>query len=114
MSAHPTPETAQLHRVCCDYGPGVARGDVRRARWELYVVVYGTYERWPAHRWPTSRRHHIPTPEQRIEALAELDYRPAEGAVWEWQESDTPDYHGHPSEPSLLGSIRIVPLGGAS
>lgn len=113
MATSPTPTVtyAQLHRLCCDSAvSGKPRGVTSRARWELYIVVYNTTEPWPRHHWPVSRRHHLPTHAERTEALARLGYAPAPGAEWEWQETETPDYHGHPSEPAFLGTIRIVPL----
>ncbi|MFZ4206814.1 DUF6303 family protein [Streptomyces griseoincarnatus] len=107
----PIATRAQIHRLCCDSSlSGKTRGETSKARWELYIVVYNTTEMWPRHHWPVSRRHHLPTIAERTEALAHLGYAPAPGAEWEWQETDTPDYHGHPSEPSFLGTISIVPL----
>ncbi|MGI5196534.1 DUF6303 family protein [Streptomyces sp. CA-288835] len=101
---------AQIRRVCCDWKTGVETGSTRRAYWELYVVVYGTTDPWPSYAWPVSRRHSIPTMEERRQALASLGFQPTPGAEWEWQESETPDHHGHPSATSFLGTISIVPL----
>ncbi|WP_328439320.1 DUF6303 family protein [Streptomyces sp. NBC_00444] len=101
---------AQIHRLCCDSHPGKLTGSTNRARWELYLVVYNTTDEWPAYKWPTSRRHQVPTIGERTAALAELGYAPAPDAEWEWQESETPDYHGHPSAVSFLGTVSIVPL----
>lgn len=104
------PTTAQIHRLCCDWNTYGEVGNPQRARWELYVVVYNTTATWPSFQWPVSKRHTIPTPAERVEALARLGYQPAPGAEWEWQESETPAYHDHPSAVSMLGTIRIVPL----
>ncbi|MEU3683717.1 DUF6303 family protein [Streptomyces sp. NPDC030592] len=112
MEQKPVIRTAQLHRRCCDYKYNGAQpsGNVSKASWELYLVVYNTTAPWPSHQWAVSRRHHVPTIAARNAALAELGYAPAPGAVWEWQETETPDGHGHPSEPAFLGTIDIVPL----
>ncbi|MCX5202414.1 DUF6303 family protein [Streptomyces sp. NBC_00237] len=104
-----TPTTAQMSRLCCDLGPGVTVGDPRRARWQLHVVVYGPGD-WPAHYWPVSHRDTIPTPDERAAALAEFGYQPAPGTRWEWEESETPPYHGHPALTSVFATIRIVPI----
>jgi hypothetical protein len=98
-----------MTRLCCDFRTGVAVGNPRRAHWQLYVVTHGTTA-WPTHDWPAAHRHSIPTQADRTAALAQLGYQPAPGAEWEWLESETPDYHGHPAEPSVIASIRIVPI----
>lgn len=105
----PVVKRAQIRRLCCD-SRGGRPGSVSRAHWELYLVVYNTTDTWPHHKWPASRRHQVPTPAERTEALAKLGYTPAPGAEWEWQESETPGYHGHPSAVSFFGTISIVPL----
>ncbi|MEU6376761.1 DUF6303 family protein [Streptomyces sp. NPDC046909] len=107
----PVVHTAQLRRVCCNHKPGgPAIRSTAGAHWELYLVVYNTTDEWPAYKWPKSRRHQVPTPDERTAALTELGYAPAPDAEWEWQESQTPDYHGHPSAVSLFGTVNIVPL----
>jgi hypothetical protein len=105
------PTRAQLRRVCCDYRCGVPVGSTNRAHWELYLVVYNSADSWPSHQWPVARRHQVPTIAERNDALARLGYALAPYAEWDWQESETPDYHGHPSTLSFLGTISIVPLG---
>ncbi|MET7746168.1 DUF6303 family protein [Streptomyces sp. NPDC005385] len=115
MPAEPLIERAHLQRACCNYADG-QRGTTARAFWELYLVVYDAPGTWPSRSWPASRRHHIPTLEERTKALAELGFQPAPHAAWEWQESahDTDgliaDIHGHPSEPSVFAVIAVVPL----
>lgn len=111
MEKTPVITRAHIHRLCCEESRGnlLAR-TTSRARWELYLVVYNTTDPWPEHKWPVSRRHQVPTPAERTEALARLGYAPAPGATWGWQEDETPNYHGHPSAVSFLGSIDIVPL----
>lgn len=104
MSERPV---AQIRRACCDYRTGGPVGNPRRARWELYVVAHNGA--WPSHKWPISSRHTIPTVQERTDALGRLGYQPAPDAEWEWQETETPGYHGHPSRVSMLGTIRIVP-----
>lgn len=101
---------AQLRRVCCDSSPKKLHGSTNKAHWELYLVVYNTTDQWPAHKWPASRRHQVPTIDERTSALAALGYAPAPDAEWRWQETTDPGYHGHPSAPTFLGSIDVVPL----
>jgi len=102
---------AQIRRVCCGIPASGTSLKANRAlaHWELYLVVYNTTEEWPAHKWPAARRHQVPTPAERTQALAELGYAPAPGAEWQWQETESTD-HGHAMEVSFLGSISIVPL----
>lgn len=109
----PTVRRAQLRRVCCDYDGSRVLGRPSGACWELYLVVYNTTEQWPHHKWPVARRHQVPTLAERTRALASLGYSPAADAEWQWQETDTPSYHGHKPGPTFLGSIDIVPLGQA-
>ncbi|BAU83315.1 hypothetical protein SLA_2388 [Streptomyces laurentii] len=97
-----------LTRRCCQ--GGTTKGDTRQARWEIYVVLLGNPDEWPAFQWPVSRRNTIPTPDERARALASLGYRPAPGAQWEWDEITTPDYHGHPSTVAMLAGTVAVPL----
>ncbi|MFE2556642.1 DUF6303 family protein [Streptomyces sp. NPDC059352] len=96
-------------RRCCDYPQDARKGNTQRAHWELYVVLLGSSDPWPAFQWPVSRRNVIPTLDERVRALASLGYRLAPGAQWEWQESETPAYHGHPSAVVMLGGTRAVP-----
>lgn len=106
----PVVQKAQIHRLCCDSSPDKRIGSTSRARWELYLVVYNSTAPWPRHQWPASPRHQVPTPDERTAALSKLGYAPAPGAVWEWQETETPGYHGHPSSVGFLGTLDIVPL----
>lgn len=103
---------AHLARRCCDLKKDLTRFDQNLAYWELYIALDDAVAEWPAHRWPTVRRHDIPTPAERTQVLARLGYQPAPDAEWEWQETETPAYHGHPSRVSLLGTIRSVPAEG--
>lgn len=104
-----TAKTAQVTRYCCDWKTNVAVGNPHRAHWGLFLVVVDSTS-WPTHDWPVARRHHIPTRAERNEALAQFGYQPAPDAEWEWAEDETPTYHGHPSEPFVFASIRIVPI----
>ncbi|MEU6947783.1 DUF6303 family protein [Streptomyces sp. NPDC046316] len=52
--------------------------------WELYVVDGTRSMNWPVHDF--GRAAPIPTPAERISALASLGYKAADGASWEWQE----------------------------
>lgn len=106
----PTAVSAGLRRVCCDLTPDKRVGNTSRAHWELYLVVYNTTDAWPAHAWPVSRRHQIPTTAERTQALANLGYAPVPGTEWLWQEGETPDFHGHPVAPYVFAAIDIVPL----
>ncbi|MFE7236132.1 DUF6303 family protein [Streptomyces sp. NPDC057596] len=112
MSATPKPTitTAGLRRLCCNSRDGDAQVSTSKAHWELYLVVYNSAEPWPAHAWPISRRHKVPTIAERTEALAKLGYAPAPDSEWEWTEGTTPVYHGHPTAVSLFAGISIVPL----
>ncbi|MFJ1650047.1 DUF6303 family protein [Streptomyces sp. NPDC088337] len=106
----PTITHSLLHRLCCNSVDGLPQVSTSKARWELVLVVYNSTEQWPSYAWPVSRRHQIPTPAERTEALASLGYAPAPDNDWEWTEDETPNYHGHPTAVSLLASINIVPL----
>ncbi|WP_107428628.1 DUF6303 family protein [Streptomyces kebangsaanensis] len=114
MPSTPKPIITQagLHRLCCDYKEGGPTSSTSKACWELYLVVFNSSDPWPAYTWPVSRRHQVPTVAERTEALAALGYAPAPDSEWEWQESDTPPYHGHPTAVSLIAGISIVPLEG--
>ncbi|WP_369043468.1 DUF6303 family protein [Streptomyces sp. Midd1] len=115
MAPEPLIERAHLQRACCDYAGG-RRGTTARAFWEVFLVVYNAPGPWPSRSWPASRRHHIPTLEERTRALAKLGYQPAPHAAWEWQESTNDandaiaDIHGHPAEPTVYAAIDVVPL----
>ncbi|MGY1498594.1 DUF6303 family protein [Streptomyces sp. QTS52] len=106
----PVTVRAGLRRVCCEIDTNRLRQNTNRAYWELYLVVYNTTEQWPAHTWPVSRRHQIPTIAERTQALAELGYAPAPDAEWMWVEDETPDNHGHPVAVSVFAGIDIIPL----
>lgn len=109
----PVTVRAGLRRVCCPPNSGQL-GNTNRAYWELYLVVYNTTEQWPAHAWPASRRHQIPTIAERTKALAGLGYAPAPDREWDWCEGETPDFHGHPVTVYVFAGIDIVPLEQAS
>lgn len=107
----PYVRVALLRRVCCvvkPNGPGI--WSAARAHWELSLVVFNTTDEWPHHKWPASRRHQPPTGAERTEALARFGYAPAPSAEWEWQETETPGYHGHPVGVSFVGTLNVVPL----
>lgn len=101
---------AAVSRRCCDVG----RGDQNLAYWELYIALGGAVAEWPTHKWPISSRHEIPTVQERTQALARLGYQPAPDAQWQWDEAETPAYHGHPTRVSMLGTIHIVPTDGGA
>lgn len=102
---------AQLHRVCCTRPDGSWAWTPRAAHWELYVVLYNTTDPWPSHKWTGGRRAHIvPTVAERDAALAELGYERLPGADWEWQETETPDHHGHQPRVSFLGTVNVRPI----
>ncbi|WP_432063374.1 DUF6303 family protein [Streptomyces sp. S1] len=105
-----TPLRVLLSRRCCDILVLSRKAAAQRARWRLFVVLPGPADDWPAFEWPTSRRHMIPTPDERARALASLGYCLAPDAAWSWTEDETPDYHDHPRAVSLLGSTVVVPL----
>lgn len=54
--------------------------------WEVYVVPPGDIpsSQWPAHDF--ARTVPIPTPNERVTALAALGYEIADEADWEWRE----------------------------
>ncbi|WP_330349625.1 DUF6303 family protein [Streptomyces sp. NBC_00582] len=101
---------AGLRRVCCDSSPDRPRGNVNGAHWELYLVVYNTTDPWPAHKWPASRRHQIPTIAERRKVLADFGYAPALNAEWEWQEDETSAHHGHAITVCVFATLDILPL----
>ncbi|MBB4987466.1 DUF6303 family protein [Streptomyces nymphaeiformis] len=102
---------ALLSRRCCDVPENLGKGNVQRARWRLFVVLPNSAQ-FPQFEWPVSRRNVIPTPDERVRALASLGYRLAPDAEWTWTEDETPGYHGHPSAVSLLGGTSVVPASG--
>ncbi|MFC8008883.1 DUF6303 family protein [Streptomyces cinereoruber] len=101
---------AILSRRCCGYLDLLAKASVQRACWRLFIPTSGPVDEWLEFEWPTSRRHTVPTPDERVRALASLGYRLAPGAQWDWIEDETPAYHDHPQAISFLGSAGIVPL----
>ncbi|MEV0477871.1 DUF6303 family protein [Streptomyces prunicolor] len=110
----PVAVRAGLRRVCCDTSSDKLRGAVTGAHWELYLVVYNTTDQWPAHKWPSSRRHMIPTVTDRAKVLANFGYAPVPGAEWRWQEDECPNYHGHAVHAYVYAGIDIVPLNQAT
>ncbi|MFF9146351.1 DUF6303 family protein [Streptomyces sp. NPDC014861] len=98
---------AILHRSCCDHPLG-GPGTVRLAAWELFVAPPGVPAPWPHHRWPSSRRHLMPTLDERAQALADLGYALAPAAEWQWREDMTPTHHGHPSVPTVSAGADVV------
>ncbi|MFB7031742.1 MULTISPECIES: DUF6303 family protein [unclassified Streptomyces] len=101
---------AILSRRCCDIPARRGKETVRLARWRLFVALPNTACDWPAFEWPVSRRHTIPTPDERVRALASLGYGLAPDVTWSWSEDETPEYHDHPQAVSLIGSANVVPL----
>ncbi|GAA2929354.1 DUF6303 family protein [Streptomyces enissocaesilis] len=100
------PFTAQVSRSCCD-----GNGSTTGAHWKLYVPTLGPVSTWPTYRWEGQhRRHVIPSPAEREQALAELGYQVAPGAEWRWIEDEGPDYHGHAPQVLLIGAIDVTPL----
>jgi hypothetical protein len=66
---------------------------------------------WPEYPWPDTAA--VPTPAQRSAALAELGYRPAPGAEWEWTEGApeaTPTRQV--TAVTLLAAVTVQPIGG--
>ncbi|MFZ4240722.1 DUF6303 family protein [Streptomyces murinus] len=76
--------------------------------WEIYVVTSGVSLEWPDH--PFERAMPIPTLQERADALAQLGYRVADNAVWEWQETPS----GVMDRVELLASVDVEPIGGAA
>ncbi|MFD9572905.1 DUF6303 family protein [Streptomyces sp. NPDC059982] len=100
---------AQLALRCCDITtPDGTAGPC----WQLYVAQTGLVSEWPTFTWPTSTQ--IPNIMARQAALAYLGFTLAEGAEWEWTEHTGPDYHPHPAWVSLLGAVKVRPLGGGA
>jgi hypothetical protein len=69
--------------------------------WELYVITDRMNLDWPEHSF--GRTGPVPTVQERADALAQLGYVLADGAVWEWQECRT----GPMDRVELLASVDV-------
>ncbi|MBQ0881820.1 MULTISPECIES: DUF6303 family protein [unclassified Streptomyces] len=76
--------------------------------WELYVVTDRISLDWPEHSF--GRTGPVPTVQERVDALAQLGYVLADGAVWEWQECST----GVMDRVELLASVDVQRKDGAA
>ncbi|GHA64655.1 hypothetical protein GCM10010330_16920 [Streptomyces tendae] len=76
--------------------------------WELYVVTDRMSLDWPEHSF--GRTGPVPTVQERVDALAQLGYVLADGAVWEWQECST----GVMDRVELLASVDVRRKDGAA
>ncbi|MEV8245898.1 DUF6303 family protein [Streptomyces rochei] len=76
--------------------------------WELYVVTDRISLDWPEHSF--GRTGPVPTLQERVDALAQLGYVLADGAVWEWQECST----GVMDRVELLASVDVQRKDGAA
>ncbi|MFE0797482.1 MULTISPECIES: DUF6303 family protein [Streptomyces] len=76
--------------------------------WELYVVTDRMSLDWPEHSF--GRTGPVPTVQERVDALAQLGYVLADGAVWEWQECST----GVMDRVELLASVDVQRKDGAA
>ncbi|WP_395571985.1 DUF6303 family protein [Streptomyces sp. BK79] len=76
--------------------------------WELYVVTDRLSLDWPEHSF--GRTGPVPTVQERVDALAQLGYVLADGAVWEWQECST----GVMDRVELLASVDVQRKDGAA
>ncbi|RSS21771.1 DUF6303 family protein [Streptomyces sp. WAC08452] len=79
-----------------------------QGEWELYVVTDRMSLDWPEHSF--GRTGPVPTVQERVDALAQLGYVLADGAVWEWQECST----GVMDRVELLASVDVQRKDGAA
>ncbi|MFR9794633.1 DUF6303 family protein [Streptomyces sp. MS06] len=82
----------------------IAQMSVRDGCWRVYVVLFGTTERWPE--FAFGRRRPVPTLMERSRALRALGFEPVDGGAWEWSEDSTV-----PEDPTtaviLMASTRV-------
>jgi hypothetical protein len=87
---------------------GARLSNTFHGEWELYVVTDRMSLDWPEHSF--GRTGPVPTLQERADALAQLGYVLADGAVWEWQECST----GVMDRVELLASVDVQRKDGAA